>query len=681
MESVTNLALDPPEDPTFYESNGVDQLVLYIARVPGSRDVFLSPLRPGEKTVTVEDISGSLYYLHANMESDAIPEERAAPALQMKAEVPLPPPPPPPPPPLPPPEHKYRGSTSFWTKVSPTAESLGFSSFIKRKELQPEKSSMMPSPRRKEVPQQQLAPLGPNGLPMTIKRKPVPKVSTPLSIRPDVANDWNSSKENYGARRQSMMHSPLSTLPAAPNIWNGDNEIQQNRRYSKPTSPLANYADAGQSWNRNTVNIQNRRYSHTPSVLASRTNFANDWNRSDTDVQNRRYSQPSASHLSNRPENVKDWNRSTTEFSNKGFSQPAKAPNHPNYPNPPLSPPYPEHEVFPDVDNYRPRSNPPTPISIVNGRRSSKNPLSSPTGNVVASLTLIRRDPVSGKQWNVAQIPNPSASGIYQTGQSVGITIETPGYKKFMEPTSMVSSFQRQLILDNSKLSLANLNHQRTFSDDSIVFQNPFGSRSNINLGQSLHVSSGSSVNLLGPAPKRDKRQTGYYFFSPWNGRCEFMSTITNSLKCMHTLGSTLLSSQPPAPIEVSELRFNLPAPGVIASQKSEEKFQPPEPRRSRFFGKWKKRINSWDRDYAATRRESEPNMRSTLDLSLGQELAGGGFSGQQAKMGKLIIQKEGMPMLDLLVAANICLWWRAYEKERSNSVHTNLSNMSFVFP
>jgi hypothetical protein len=51
------------------------------------------------------------------------------------------------------------------------------------------------------------------------------------------------------------------------------------------------------------------------------------------------------------------------------------------------------------------------------------------------------------------------------------------------------------------------------------------------------------------------------------------------------------------------------------------------------------------------------------LDLSLGQERAGGGFSGKQAKLGKLIVYGEGTKMLDLLVAANMALWWRAYER------------------
>lgn len=51
------------------------------------------------------------------------------------------------------------------------------------------------------------------------------------------------------------------------------------------------------------------------------------------------------------------------------------------------------------------------------------------------------------------------------------------------------------------------------------------------------------------------------------------------------------------------------------------------------------------------------------MDLRLGQELAGGGFAGKQAKLGKLIVEGEGLQMLDLIVSANMALWFRAWEK------------------
>jgi hypothetical protein len=83
-------------------------------------------------------------------------------------------------------------------------------------------------------------------------------------------------------------------------------------------------------------------------------------------------------------------------------------------------------------------------------------------------------------------------------------------------------------------------------------------------------------------------------------------------------------------------------------------------PKRPRFFG----RSDASSSSLFALRRRSEPDVSSgCLDLSLGQELAGGGLTGKRAKLGKLIINREGLKMMDLLVAANLSLWWRAYEK------------------
>jgi hypothetical protein len=84
--------------------------------------------------------------------------------------------------------------------------------------------------------------------------------------------------------------------------------------------------------------------------------------------------------------------------------------------------------------------------------------------------------------------------------------------------------------------------------------------------------------------------------------------------------------------VVVSELRFNLPGGGPLSKP-------------------------------ASSRRASDPSIGSILDLSLGQERAGGGFAGKQAKLGKLVVQDDGIKMLDLLVAANLGLWFRAYER------------------
>lgn len=49
------------------------------------------------------------------------------------------------------------------------------------------------------------------------------------------------------------------------------------------------------------------------------------------------------------------------------------------------------------------------------------------------------------------------------------------------------------------------------------------------------------------------------------------------------------------------------------------------------------------------------------LDFTLARERAGGGMRGKSAKLGKLVVEDEGIKMLDLVVAACMGVWWRGY--------------------
>lgn len=113
-----------------------------------------------------------------------------------------------------------------------------------------------------------------------------------------------------------------------------------------------------------------------------------------------------------------------------------------------------------------------------------------------------------------------------------------------------------------------------------------------------------------------------------------------------------------PASLPVSELRFNLPSSSKTGTPRGDE------PKRSSFFHRPRhSRNNSSVSDFGRNSLEEVNHSFDRLDLSLGEERAGGGFGGKQAKLGKLIIEDEGLKMVDLLVAANLALWWRAYEK------------------
>lgn len=122
-----------------------------------------------------------------------------------------------------------------------------------------------------------------------------------------------------------------------------------------------------------------------------------------------------------------------------------------------------------------------------------------------------------------------------------------------------------------------------------------------------------------------------------------------HSLKCRHALPSN--NAEAAVPVPTSELRFNLPSltpPPAIARTPAAQTRSSVQERRT---------------DTSKADSEDKIEDAPALDLSLGQEHAGGGLGGKRAKLGKLIIEDEGQKMLDLVVAANIGLWWRAYEK------------------
>lgn len=64
----------------------------------------------------------------------------------------------------------------------------------------------------------------------------------------------------------------------------------------------------------------------------------------------------------------------------------------------------------------------------------------------------------------------------------------------------------------------------------------------------------------------------------------------------------------------------------------------------------------------------TSPLSPGRLDLSLGQEALGGGFRGQAAKLGKLLVFADGTKTLDLVVAANVAMFWRAWKGGRARS-------------
>ena len=290
------------------------------------------------------------------------------------------------------------------------------------------------------------------------------------------------------------------------------------------------------------------------------------------------------------------------------------------------------------------------------------------------SLTLIRR--YNGLQSNVGKIQNLSPSGLplnmplHQQSDEISIEISTPGYAPLNttqgDQFGQDKVFERRLFQRGKRPNSSDGSHLNKSSRSS------FNSRRSSE--QEYHPGIDTKTSPVLPPERKATSPKRYMFHSPWNGHCEFSTSFAGgSLKCKHITQTGSSQSLP-----VSELRFNFPhslslgPPSPKSPALSPEK--PRHVKRSSYFSSRHSRHLSvpgaakngkFERDslHDGEEEEEEEEEEERLDLSLGQERSGGGFEGKKAKLGKLIIEKEGLKMLDLIVAANIGLWWKAYEK------------------
>jgi hypothetical protein len=384
------------------------------------------------------------------------------------------------------------------------------------------------------------------------------------------------------------------------------------------------------------------------------------------------------------------------------------------------------------------------------------------------SITLIRRDPSSGAQWNIGNVSGDAAPNETNYGGvspkkktkkkyfKISVRISTPGYAAFRAPVPTVHvanntantaassldeshmdhpqsplssswSFDRQVRMEGSSFwSRPSIQHRRTLSDLS-------GKHTTAHRRSSSGSSEGGPADTflhsydsgLDPANTKSK---GYMFVSPWGGRCKFATgSGGRSLTLKHTLprpvsiGNTAdATSSQAMSASVSELRFNLPSTVLFSSSTSNSasersSFESRTLARAKFSNLRKKLsphkaqpshpFPPHPTSYAAmypsdeegtpplpprsshvtesSEEEAPPpfptilhplphETNSThdenvdddphLDLSIGREKAGGGNRGKRAKLGKLVIHHEGFKMLDLVVAANIGVWWSVWE-------------------
>ncbi|KUJ10660.1 uncharacterized protein LY89DRAFT_723263 [Mollisia scopiformis] len=272
--------------------------------------------------------------------------------------------------------------------------------------------------------------------------------------------------------------------------------------------------------------------------------------------------------------------------------------------------------VLPGVENVRPDSRSrrqdasleETTGRVGNQSFSSVDHMVDEMNPNAFSITVIRRDPSSGAQWNVGTIYGQPVPGEAQHRRSKGskkpyfdmsIQLTTPGYSQFRnvsatgnsadgmtEVSSPVgvspradispvqprsgSGFNRHLRMEGSSFWERSSMHKRAQSDFSGERAVPRGKDMSLDATTfgALNVSSNDSMSTGAV----DSRSKGYIFESPWGGCCKFSTgSGGRTLKCKHSLPAPIsaktagdFTSAPQPPSIVSELRFNLPSSGIF---------------------------------------------------------------------------------------------------------------------
>jgi len=621
LATVIQLADNPPEHFQYSPATGVQQpLVLYISRVPGSKglsllllrlvsskliipvDVFLTTMKPKQKSVTAQDVQSSLYYVHV----DSVEDYGLLDSGESGDDQPV--------------EHDPR-----------TDASLGSKSSVRRKMLHQTSNSALvdrPEPPPRPLPQPQMHTHVSNGM-TQIARKP---------IRRD------------GPEPRNLKEAP----PLPERSFLGPRPMKQ-RFLSVDGAALRNVLDR--------VNVDMRRWSEQPPLASPqlpprpdslRRSKFNDATQSAAVITSARRS----AHTEDEPLAQHCWN-----WEKK----------------------WEERRLSDDMV-----------------RRASSQYNLSEMEDVFqnASLTLIRR--YNGEQWNAGRIMTGSKEFVPDDSarSSIGMSIEilTAGYSRFCDPKVSQRS-QKRIITEGSReipsITEQGSNTSSNEGKEKAVFRRHLhlhgnarrrneglipvpnessstkGARSSFDFRRHSQQSpNGVDPSLNGSAEHKRGSPKLHHFESPWNGVCEFRTGIAGrSLKCKHSYPSNNTNFGPGIhSATVSEIRFNLPSSAALGTPalKSTMPGTPREAKRSLMFSRLQDRGSSSlaineavDSRYFGSKVELEDR----LDLSLGQEHAGGGFGGKQAKLGKLIIENEGLQMLDLIVAANMALWWKVYER------------------
>ncbi|KAE8449987.1 hypothetical protein EG329_007126 [Mollisiaceae sp. DMI_Dod_QoI] len=607
LSDITQLAANPPRYPRNPTERKRQPLTLYLARVPGSKDIILTTLKPQLKNVTAEDVAASLYYLHLNTEDDLrFLQETDGSATITEEPEPLPQKP------LPrkPLSESSRPSAELNRNTESSAAAIFSTSIPRRKPLTAEASTI--DHRQEQLESERTfprRPLGPRplGSEITATRNVLPGVENfrpnsasrhlqpvpVLKSRSEGGEDLNSAESmTDGMNLKGFSITLIRRDPSSGAQWNvgiisGQPALEEAQtRRSKSSKKQyfdisVNLTTPGYSQFRNNQTIDHITDSVTDSLSPIRANHIADI----SPVQQRhdsgfsRQVRMEGSSFWGRPSMHK---RASSDISGEHVTARGRD----------LS----GDSIFDGLDVSS--SNDGTSAST-SSSHSKGYIFSSPWGGVCKFSTGSGGRSLRCKHNLPSPISASQGSGFIPAPQPAAIVSELrfnlPSSTVFSSSSASEATAKRPTV-DSGRFRVPKFGHIRNkiSSDKTRSPQRP-------PLPPRPHPTSYAAMypsDEEGPPPVLPPRSPASSFLKP----------------------------------------INKEAASFVRSDTSQ------------FEGDLSNSDNADDDD--------------RLDLSIGQEKAGGGNRGKRAKLGKLIIHDEGFKMLDLAVAANLGIWWSVWESD-----------------
>ncbi|KXG53052.1 uncharacterized protein PGRI_001020 [Penicillium griseofulvum] len=692
LSSVTAIASNPPSYPRNPTHEKHEPLSLYIVRVPGSKDIFLSPLKPPTKSsVSAEAINASLYYLHvATPEDDTllqeVEEEREEEAKLRKERL------------------EQAGADD------PAQREFARLNNVRRKPVGG--GSLNPEPLLAPPQQDDTAPpsLPPRPIPMlqddtppALPARPVPmpqvtaeNVSfsgTPVAnIQPPLSNNMTGISVESGGR-SPVPRRPLPPLPPGEESWTtsaaGEDPSKRTSRWSAFAEHLQN---RGENWKEKYEAKYEALSAGRRSLDSSRPQLrprsSHDRTKSplgspgQSPNRHRNAHRNSASNagfhitlIRRDPASGTQWNVATIstprmdrntvdiEISTPGYNRFAGSNELPS-----LS----------SLAAHLPLGIGRLPNSTVPQSLPTEQQKEQPTGPRKFHRQLCVSKPyddsVAADSSNGHAPDGPSSSSKLKSGYYVFTSpwngtctftnsvngrslkckhmIPTPG--GFVPPNGETEAPPAVTVAElrfNTPFQAANLhahahhaahkphpNHLSPFTQSQI---------------QSLPRPNDPSENNLGPdgEPLRPSSSNSHAA-TKRNSLSQLLNPNTYARPRAHTGPGTPpnIPASPPA----DRQNFH---PSTLLRRTS---------LRAQRFARQSQLYPTQSHSHRSTSNSSGGDVdydsdEDRLDLSLAREPAGGGLRGKSAKLGKLVIEDEGIKMLDLVVAACMAVWWRGY--------------------